>query len=45
MEVLRSDLVLNIFEDIISKYFLIDWMWGVEKKKVKDEFKILVLND
>lgn len=41
--VLRSNLVLNIFEGRANKQFLIDWMWGVKKRRVRDECKILVL--
>lgn len=45
VEGLRSDVVLNVFESGASKRCLIDWMWLVKKRRVKDESKISVLVD
>ena len=43
VEVLRRDLVLNIFKGRASKHFLADSMWAVKKRRVEDESEILVL--
>lgn len=45
VEGLRSDVVLNVSESGASKRCLIDWMWLVKKRRVKDESKISVLVD
>lgn len=42
VEMLRSDLVLNIFEDSASKHYLIDWIWGVKKKGQESKIWVLV---
>lgn len=43
VEVLRRDLVLNIFKGRASKRFLVDSMWAVKKRRVEDESEILVV--
>lgn len=43
VEVLRRDLVLNVFKGRASKHFLVDSMWAVKKRRVEDEPEILVV--
>ena len=45
VEGLSSNVVLNVFKSGASKYFFIDWIGIVKKRRVKDKYKISVLVD